>query len=214
MVDGTESQVDVETSPETKGTSKTYTEEQTTELVRKAKSDALADVGRLKKSAEDALARLNKMVKDQEVAEEETHKDDEPELRRIRSERARREAESNLESERSARTELEEKLRQIDAEKVVSTKERNAREIATRLGVDAGKLGRLAKFTDGTPEAIEDIARDLPKVTEGKPSLKTDSGRTLGGSPQTVIQVQEDYIKGKINNVQYAEKMKALGQQP
>lgn len=186
----------------TKETSKeanTFTKEQVEEQVRKARSDALAETGRLRVESEKAVKlataaqeRLNRMLKAQEEQELESHKDDPEALRRIRAEQKARDLESELEKERSTRTELEERQKLIDASVVESTKERNAREIATRLGVDANKLIKLAKYTDGKVESIEEIAKELPKTTNQK--LRVDSGGTIGGSA-SFEEIRAQYIK-------------------
>ena len=72
-------------------------------------------------------------------------------------------------------------MKAANAEKAEATKERNAREIASRLSVNANLLAKLAKSTDGSTEAIEEIAKELPKKGEDK-TLKADSGKTIGGS--------------------------------
>ena len=63
-----------------------------------------------------------------------------------------------------------------------STKERNAREIATRLKVDPNLLGELSKLTDGSTEAIEVKANMLPKVGEPAPALRADPGGGTGSA--------------------------------
>ena len=187
-MDGTNTQTDVTLGADNAGTPKeSYTPEEVAKLVTDAKTSVLADVGRLRTEAQKALTaatkaeeRIKAMEQAREKEEEVQYQDNDPELRRIRAERAKREAETELATERSAKTELEERLRQLDAEKAESTKEQNAREIATRLNVDVKTLTKLAKFTDGTSEAMEDIAKDLPKVSD-KPPLISDSGRGSGG---------------------------------
>ncbi len=183
---------DVGTSKDTKETSKqdpeSFTKEQRDEDVRKAKSDALAEVGRHKKAAEDAIkalkatnTRIDQMLKDQEDAELEDAKGDTEKLSAVKERQGRRRAEAELAKVTQERDEKDEKIKQQDEKEAESTKERNAREIASRLDVDANRLAKLAKFTDGSTEAIEEIANDLPKKGEAK-TLKVDSGKTTGGS--------------------------------
>ena len=184
---------DATTSENTEETSEkepeTFTREQVEERERKAKSDALADVGRLKTSADNAIkaaqaaeVRVNQMLKDQEDAELEDARDDAEKLSAIRERQAKRRAESELAQAKQELSEKDEQIKQYGDKEAESTKELNAREIATRLNVDANRLAKLAKFTDGSPEAIEEIAKELPKRGEAKETLKPDSGKTTGGS--------------------------------
>jgi hypothetical protein len=94
------------------------------------------------------------------------------------------------------------------------------RQIASEHGVDAATLATLAKRTDGTTDTIQELAKALPKVQTQPvvepvvPALKPDSNRTHGGTSQTVIQVQQDFVSGRISNATYSEKMKAMGKTP
>ena len=188
-MDGKETQTDVTLGTEgTETPPKTYTEKEVEKRVLDARTAVMADATRAKKAAEDALNRVSLMMKEQEEKELESYKDDTEGLRRIRAEQRARQLASELDQERKARTELEDKQKQIDADMVESTKERNAREIATRLGVDVNRLIKLAKFTDGTTESIEDIAKEL---NPPKP-IKPDSGRTTG-SGLSDEQIREAY---------------------
>lgn len=177
----------VKTSEENKETSKeteTLTREQAEEEKRKVRSDALAEVGRLKASSESAIKsaraaqeRIDRMLKEQDESELETAKEQPDKLTVIRERQARRGAEAKL---AKAEQELEgEKAKTAEAQEAVvkSTKERNAREIATRLNVDAKTL---IKFTDGSAEAMEELAKSLPQKGETK-TLTPDSGKTIGG---------------------------------
>lgn len=178
--DGTTDGADVTLNPEQKGTPnvETVTLEQANKMVRDAQSAVLADVGRAKKAAEDAIARLNKLEQERLDAELEAAKDDPPALAHIQEKQAHQQTKAELEKERLTRTELEEKLKQWNEEQAATAKERKAREIAARLNVDASKLVNLARFTDGTPEAIEAVAKELPKAGR---KLKPDSGSMVGG---------------------------------
>ena len=55
---------------------------------------------------------------------------------------------------------------------------KNAQTVATKHNVDAESL---IKFTNGSVEAMEELALKLPKKGETKPPLKTDTGGTIGG---------------------------------
>ena len=180
-----------ESSEDAKGTSdeneETFTKEQLEEAGRKGKSDALAEAGRMKKTTENAIkaaqaaeTRIDQMIKDQEDAELKSAAGDEEKLSAIKERQLRRVAESNLAKMTSDLNEKTEELATANVEKAENAKERNARDAATRLGVDGKLLVKLAKFTDGTIEAIEEIAKSLP-TKEEKKVLKVDSGKTIGG---------------------------------
>jgi len=188
--DGTEQKQDVTTSGTATGTSM-FTSEQVAEQVRKAKSDALADVGRLRTSADNAVkaaqaaeGRITQMLKEQEERELEAVKDNPDGISAIRERQKRRQLESELTTARTELNDKSEKLKGYEASESKSTQERKAREIASRLGVDAERLLGIVKFTDGSAEAIEEIAKELPKIGV-KPPLKSDSGGGSGsaGSP-------------------------------
>ncbi len=190
---------DTETSETTEGTSDKDPETFTKEDVRKARSDALAEVGRHKKAAEDAIkalkatnTRIDQMVKDQEDAELEDAKDDTEKLSAIKERQGKRRAEAELAKVKQESAEKDEKIKLLDEKEVESTKERNAREIASRLGVDAKRLANLAKYTDGSTEAIEEIAKDLPKK-EVKTPLKVDSSKTVGAGGRLRYKDVEEY---------------------
>ncbi len=178
------------TSEQTTETSKeepeTFTKEQVEEATRKAKSDALSEVGRLKASSEKAIKsaqaaeeRVNRMLRDQDDAELLLHKDEPEKLSAIRERQTRREAEAKL---ATVEQELEEeKSKGAEAKQAADkhTKERNAREVATRLGVD---YKPLRDSTDGSVEAMEELAKHLKPKGEPKDPLKPDSSKTKGGT--------------------------------
>ena len=227
--DAPEKKGDLKLAPENKDTPKgdqpvSYTQEELDKAVRNTRSAALADITRLRKASEDAIkqaqaanVRLDRMMKEQEEAELQGAKDQPDVLTTIRERQARRKAEDELAQARQELNEKDERLNVIETEKAEVTRNQTASAIATRLGVDPQRLTKLAKFTDGTPEAIEELAEELPKVNSENPQnrgFKPDSNRSRGGSSQTVNDVRTDYTQGKINAVQYAEKMKALGVSP
>ena len=180
-----------ESSEDTKGTSEqdeeTFTKEQLQEAERKGKSDALAEAGRLKKATENAIkaaqaaeTRVDQMIKDQEDAELRAAAGDEERMSAIKERSLRRKAESDLTQTKSELDTKKEELDTANAEKTENAKERNARDAASRLGVDTKLLIKLVKSTDGSTEAIEELAKALP-TKEEKKSLKVDSGKTTGG---------------------------------
>lgn len=190
-----------ESSESTEDTSdkdeETFTKEQLGEAERKGKSDALAEVGRMKKSTENAIkaaqaaeTRIDQMIKDQEDAELRAAAGDDEKLSAIKERQLRRVVEANLVKMTSELSEKKEELETANAEKAKNAKERNAREVASRLGVDTKLLVKLAAFTDDTIEAIEEIAKSLPKKGDTK-TLKVDSGKTTGGGTTlTVKQIE------------------------
>ena len=187
-MDRPESQEDVTLQPDIKETP------EVAKLLRDAKASALADVGRTMAEAQKALKaseaaekRVTQMLKDYE----EDIRDDPDKLTAFRTRQEKQRVEDELALRDSELNEAKERLRLIDEEKAKSTKEQNAREIATRLGVDEKKLIKYALLTDGTPEAIEDIAKDLPKVKPDEP-LTPDSNMSTGGS-QSEEQIRKNY---------------------
>jgi len=170
---------------------------------QKAVSDALSAAGRDAKAMEaregkvkDALAKAEKLQAD---------------IKKAEGERAEREYRADLERAGDdplarSKVELSQTIRKLkgelgdtktelgkrdeeltDARKVVaeSTKERNAREIASKYEVNLETL----KLTDGSVEAMEALAKQLT----GKEikTLKVDSSKTTTGSgPLTVEQVR------------------------
>ena len=165
----------------------TFTKEQLEEAGRKAKSDALAEVGRLKtetdkaiKAAQAAEGRIAKMLEDQDEADRTKYRDEPDKLSAINERGRRRDAEAKLANVTQELGEVEERVKAVERKESESTKERNARETAARLNVDPNLLVKLATLTDGTSEAIEAEAKFLPKLGETK-ALKTDTGTTTGG---------------------------------
>lgn len=165
----------------------TFTAEQVEEEKRKAKSDVSAELGRVKKLNADLIKssqliqeRLTRRDEEEDERERERYQDNPDKLSAIGERIKRRNTESELAEVRLELNEKAERIKLLDENEVESTKEQNAREIASRLGVDSKRLAKLAKFTDGSREAIEEIAGDLPKT--GEPlTLIVDSSRTIGG---------------------------------
>ncbi len=193
-LDGTENVQDVATSEQTTKTSEkepeTLTEEDRTQ---KAVSDALSAAGRTAKAMEAresavkvALGKAEKLQVDIRKAEgERTERDYRADLERAGGDPLQRSKVELTKTIRDLRGELgdtkselgkrEEEL--TDTRKVVaeSTKERNAREIASKYEVNIETL----KLTDGSVEAMEALAKQL----SGKDikTLKPDSSKTGGG---------------------------------
>ncbi len=213
-MDETKETQDVTTSKDTKGTSEqpeTFTKEHVAEAERKGKSDALAEVGRLKKSTEAAIAiaqkataRLDKMIQDQDDAELKAHEGDPEKLSAIGERQKRRMAEGKLADAESELSEEKAKTAEAQEAGAQHTKERNAREVATRLGVDAKTL---IKFTDGSTEAMEELAKSLPKKGETKPLL-VDSSKTIGGG-SSFEQIRDEMIKNPSDDAKMRRYMEA-----
>ena len=194
---------DVNTSGQKEETSKaepeTFTQKDMEEATRKSSSDALAELGRFKKINADLIKssqvlqeRQERKDREADEAELEANRDKPDVLSVIKERTARRLAENELSLVRQDLSEKEERLKEVEKKEGESTKERNAREVATRLGVDPKILGRLAQLTDGSIGEIEKEAKGLPKVAEAKDPLKVDSGKTMGGGEKTDEQKLKD----------------------
>jgi hypothetical protein len=181
------------TSPETDGTTPKFTKAQLDEQVKKATADSRTEMGRLKaeserlrKQSERTEQRITKILADQETAEMEAAKDKPDKVVILQERNARRKLEAELESERNARTVLEERQKVIDQEIAQSKRSQTVQEIATRLKVNPEKLARLSRYTDGSKEAIEEIAKEISPATpkpEGEDTtFHADSGRNRGGT--------------------------------
>jgi hypothetical protein len=219
---------DVTTSdaePKTSQETQAYSKEQVDKLMEKVRSDSLAELGRVRKAAEDAIkkstdaatARYQELIKQRELEELENAKDEPDKLAVIKERQLRRQKEAELAKAQEELNEKNARLQELSTKDAETSRGNVSREIAERLKVDPAKLAKLAKFTDGSAEAIEDIAKDLPKLNPTPTrnvNLRPDSNDAAGGTGKTKTQIQEDYVKGKINNIQYAEQMKAHGYTP
>ncbi len=194
-----------DTSEGTKGTSE-QPETFTKDSQEKAVSDALSKAGRDAKSITDKTSKAEKLLENaqgiMDKAKAKQQQDDEAELEAAKGDNERLSALQERQAHRGTKSELaeskrelsdrDERLKLIDGEKAEATKESSAREIATRLDVDANSLVKLAKLTDGSKEAIEEIASSLPKKGETKPSLKLDPGGVTGGGEKSEQQKLDD----------------------
>lgn len=226
MQDGTDVTQDsqqVETSEQQQGTSKNYSQEHVDKLLEKLRSDSLAELGRVRKAAEDAIrkntessnTRLNQLIKEQEERELQLAQGNNDALAVIKEKQARRKLEDELAKAREELNLKDSKLSELSTKDQETAKEKRISEIASRLKVDTKKLMNLSKFTDGSAEAIESIANELPKIVQQPAnSYKPDNNQTSGGSGMSKYQLMSDYSSGKINIAQYEERMKANGWQP
>ena len=199
-VDGNQSKADA-TLGQKKDTTPngSYTQEQVDKMILDAKTSVLADAGRYKteaekamKAAEAASKRLEDISKRQREAELEQYKDQPAEIARIRAEDARQQAEAKLADYESQLNEAKQRAQTLETEKNNLSKGETARQIAAKHNVSADLLAKMAKFTDGSEQAIEEIAKDLPKTQTTK--MRPDSNRAIGGM-LTLQQAQQEFFK-------------------
>ena len=194
MVDETtEVKQDEQTSADEGGTTPeetlTLTESQAQAREAKARSDALAELGRIKKAADDAnkaAADAVRRLQEREDAEmakaEEAAKDDPDALSRIRRERQTKEREAKL-------AERETKI-QTQYARVIQT---TAKALEGQYNVSAETL---LKFAPQDADAMEELAKSYgERKEEGEPETKPtkrmtqepDSGKTKGGGAGLTI---------------------------
>ncbi len=190
MPDGTTTQADAALGSEKAGTPKdTFTKAELDKAVRDGRTAVLADVNRAKKLAEDALTRVNQRLIELEEAEEEAHRDDPESLAAIKARRQQRAKEADLAQKDTELEEAKARLKTLETEKAVT-------EVATQLGVNPSALAKLAKFTDGSKEAIEEIAAELPKETPGMGTRRPDSNNSRGGGDESLADLVKVNTKG------------------
>ncbi len=177
--DGTDQSQDNSSDKGTE-TSNTYSEAQVAEIRRKAESDALANAGRATAAAEkatkiatDAIAKLKKSEDRAYEADRNTYRDEPDKLSALDANRRERDKDAELD-------EMRQKLSEATEARVISDRRQNVIEVAGRLGVDPKTLSRFAALTDGSPEAIEAEAKELPKVGEPRNPLLQDSSKGSG----------------------------------
>lgn len=183
---------DVKTSEETKVTSETpptFTLEQATARESKAVSDALATAGRTAKTLEAREVtikareeRAAQAQKDKDELELEDAREDKEKLTAVETRQAARALKSELADAKTELAIVKEKNTEAQEADAKHTKERNAREVATRLGVDAKTLIKYA--TDDSVTAMEELARSLSKKEETKPPMTNDTGKNTGGAQE------------------------------
>ena len=222
--DGTETQDDValvqeetETSEEQPEFTKSQFEAEARVREQRARSDALSDIGRLQreatnamKAAEAAQERVKKMLKEQEDFELQTAEGNTEQLSAVKERIQRRQIESELEDAQLKLNQRDEELSEIRKASQEVIKQSQARAIAERLGVDADRLISLSRFTDGSAEAMEGIAKELPKATR-RPPVKTDLGGRGGGGGRTFAEFEKEYIAGNVSLAAYEERARKEG---
>lgn len=220
--DGTETQTDVALEAgdtETPKEETQFTLEQQAQVdkqVRDAKTSVLADVGRSEAEAKKAtksaqrsleastaaLERTKQIREELDAAELEAAKGNSEQLSAVEERQKRRKAETDLVETKLELSQKDEELSQITKDNVEATKDQTAREIATSLGVDADRLIRLSKLTDGSAESIKAAAKELPKQ-EIRPPVEADSSESSGGGGGTFTLEQinnmpdDEYLKNK-----------------
>ena len=206
-MDGLENTQDVQTSAEDKETSaqepETFTKEDLKAAEARAKNDALSDINRYKAESEKALKaakaaeeRLNRMLAELEEQELEAAKDEPEKVKTLKAYQEVRKTKAELARAQQELKDKEDELSTIRSQEAESTKERKAREIATRLGKDESRAVNVAKFTDGSPEAMEAVISELPSKT--KPALKPDTGGQVGtgGAIPTNLEQFKKWVAG------------------
>ena len=177
----------------------TLTESQAKARENKARSDALAEVGRYRKAAEDAtrITRdVTKRLQEREEAElkreEEAVKDDPAKLTALGMKRealkSKREAEELLQKAEEKEAEIQNKEKAI--------LRHHADRLAERYSIDADTL---LKFGGATEDSLADLAKKFGEKTptgesKDRETEAPDSGRTKGGAPSgrkpTLAEVQ------------------------
>lgn len=222
MVDEpTTNQDGVTPTPEVTETPKTFTKEEVEKQVRDARSAALADIGRLRKESETAMKaaqkaqeRIDNLLKEQEAAELAAAEGNPEQLSAVQERQKRRRTEAELAKVQTELDTHKTRLQEIESEKETIKTDQMIREIADKQNVSYDRLASLAKrFKEVTPEAIEDLAQDLPKK-QPPTSIKTDSNTSSSGKHSDATQVRNDYIAGKLSSVEYERKMRELGKEP
>jgi len=196
----------------------TSTIDQTTEVqaqITKAVSDALSRAGRdadslssLKTQVETGFAELKaereKLQRERFEAELETHKDEPDEITRIRRERTWGEQETRLKELEASINERDASLKEREA--VVNTFQRTQMlaEVAVAKGIPYDTLSQLVSEGDNR-EAVEKKASLL---TVGKEPFLSDSGRSVGGTPND-SEIIRNYADNP-NNSAYLQAYKEL----
>lgn len=164
----------------------TFTKKQADALVVKARSDALAEVGRLKKAADDAnriaqdvLKRLQTREQEDMRREEEAAKDDPEKLSALQMRRQAQQEKIAVEEDRrrveADRTEIQTQRQEI--------LEHRAERLAEKYNADAALL---LKYGGSSKESMEELAKSFGERTstgespKGRMTTSPDSGKTKG----------------------------------
>ncbi len=207
-MDGTKEGQDTSGNPqdpsvEPKGTSQapeTFTRESVNTEKEKAVQDALSAAGREAKTITDKSDEAQRILEAAQTTQANTQAERErwqnerdesdrevvhqdPDALKSLNERIRQRNEATKLADRKAELDEKEAKHKERFEKAEKSEVReaalkNAQSVATKHNVDAESL---IKFTDGSKEAMEELALNLPKKGETKPPLKTDTGGPTGG---------------------------------
>ena len=179
----------------------TLTTSQAKALTDKARSDALAEVGRLKKSADqsnkiaqDAIRRLREREEEDLRREEESAKNDPDKLStfRLKQQAIKAKAEAD-----EARREAEEAQADIQTQRQ-EILEHRAERLSERYSVESSLL---LKYGGTTKESMEELAKSFGErtstsgetetLTKGRMTSSPDSGKTTGSGGLTVKQAEK-----------------------
>lgn len=205
MPDETNNQPDVTLEAEktgTQGITFTHTQADVDKAVRDARTAVLVDIGRSQaasakaiKVAQDAQERLNHMIAEQDRRELEDAEGDPQRLSALQERQGRRRVESENAQLMQQLAQKDELIQQHEKEKASNELEKTVQVVATRFAVDPLRLANLAKYTDGSLVAIEDLAKELPANT-AKPPLRPDPNRGSGGGTQNLAQLVKVDTRG------------------
>lgn len=204
-LDETTGNQDDTTSEDPKETSSETPETFTKESETKAISDALSVAGRDAKAMETrekavsaVLSKAEKIQTDIKVADDKrveqkyqddlTKAGDDPIARsKVELAQENRRLRGELGDSETKSEQKDDRILQLEQTEAVSTKERNARVIASKYEVDP----EILKLTDGSVETMEVLAKQLTGKTTA--TLMPDSGKTIGGKARE--RIIEEYIK-------------------
>ena len=223
MVDETTKSQQGNTSGDKGGTTSTddtptLTTSQAKALADKARSDALAEVGRLQKAAEqsnkiaqDAIRRLREREEEDLRREEEAAKDDPERLSTFRSKQTAMRAKAEAEEERRK---LEEEKADIQTQRQ-EVIEHRAERLSEKYNVDSSLL---LKYGGMTKDSMEELAKSFGERTTpagdtteqhyGRMTGPPDSGKTKGSGGLTVQQA------GKMSPEEVNKNYKELAKLP
>lgn len=193
-----------DSSKGTQGTSRQTPETFTKETQDKAVEDALSDKGRDAKTLREQREQINtdkkqldddraKWLREQDEKDQEEARDDPTKLTALQARREHRTKDAELAKRERDVSEREEKLKPTQEAATKAEIRKEAEKVATKHTVD---VETLIKFTDGSPEAMEDLAQALPKMGEKKPPLTSDSGKTIGGQDWRELSSDDKVRKG------------------
>lgn len=226
MLDEPKETQDTTTSEGTEDTpqeTQTFTEEQVEKMVSKARSDALSEVGRIKKSADDSYKIAQDALKRLQAREE---ADLQRELEQVRDDPEKLSAVRIKQEAIKQRAEAEAKMREVEREKAEIQTQRSevlgiyAERLAEKYNVSSDTI---VKFGGGSKDNMQELAKSFGervamKVaqpdgagTQSRMTSPPDSGRTKGavtGKRPSLEEVQsaspQEYM-AKINSGEWIQ---------